>query len=55
MDVHWINSAQDKVQWLALVNAAMNLEVPQKLGNLWDSRGSNRFPTVTPLYGTPGG
>jgi len=29
----WINLAQDKNQWQALVNTVMNLRAPRKVGN----------------------
>jgi hypothetical protein len=32
-DVNWINLAQDRDQWPALVNTIMNLLIPQKAGN----------------------
>ena len=34
MDVnakHWIDSAQDRIYWRALVNAALNLQVPETM------------------------
>jgi hypothetical protein len=32
--VDWIGLAQDSYRWKALVNAVMNLQVPQNAGNL---------------------
>jgi hypothetical protein len=32
--VGWIHLAEDRDQWLAVVNTVMNLWVPQKTGNL---------------------
>jgi hypothetical protein len=29
----WIELAQDRDRWLTLVNAVMNLQVPQNVGN----------------------
>jgi len=29
----WVDLAQDKDRWLALVNAVMDLQVPQNAGN----------------------
>jgi len=31
--IDWIHLAQDGDQWQAVVNMAMNLQVPQKAGN----------------------
>jgi hypothetical protein len=35
--MEWINVAQDRDQWRALVNTAMNLRVPQNLGKFLSS------------------
>ena len=36
-NVDWISLAQDRGRWLALVNAVMNLLVPQNAGNFFTS------------------
>jgi hypothetical protein len=36
-DVEWMHLAQDRDQWRALVNTAMNLWVPHKVGNFLTS------------------
>jgi len=35
--IHWTHLAQDKDMWWALVNMAVNLQVPQNIGNLLTS------------------
>jgi hypothetical protein len=32
-DMDWIDLAQDRDQWIALVNTVMSLRVPQNLGS----------------------
>jgi hypothetical protein len=31
----WIDFVQDRDRWMAVVNAAMNLRIPQNEGNFW--------------------
>jgi hypothetical protein len=33
----WIDLVHDRYRWQALVNAVMNLQVPQNVGNFWTS------------------
>jgi len=33
-NVNWIHMAQDRVQWLALVNIVMKFQVTYKAGNI---------------------
>jgi hypothetical protein len=43
-DVEWVYLAQDRDHWRDLVNIAMNLRVPQKVGNFttWVTVGFSR-------------
>jgi hypothetical protein len=47
----WIELAQDRDRWQALVNVVMNLQVPQNAGNFLDSCKLVSFSRTTMLHG----
>jgi hypothetical protein len=47
----WIDLAQNREQWWALVNTVMILRVPQNVGNFLSRCASSGFSSRTQLHG----
>jgi hypothetical protein len=47
----WIDLAQDRDQWMALVNTIMNLWVPKNIGKFLSGRATGGFSTRAQLHG----
>jgi hypothetical protein len=52
--IDWIKLAQNSDSWWALVNAAMNLQVPYNAGYFWTSCKPVSFSRRTLLHGVRG-
>jgi hypothetical protein len=49
--MEWIDLAQDRDSWRALMNAVKNLKFPRNVGNYLTSRGPVSFSRRTLLHG----
>jgi hypothetical protein len=52
-DIDWIDLAQDRYQWMGLVNTVMNVRVPQNFGEVLTSWATGGFLRRTQLILCP--